>query len=163
MLLSLYANSSEFNRLLPDLQSVLAGDFAHVNALFGLLEAYTPAQQQAFFDSRLYGLLFAYLFDQLAKMQFAGGRFLQITARLVCWLLVGDSASATFQTEEKRLVQILQVCTTRDAIRFRNEEVKALILRLCAPDTRETPFGWFYCEYCIAWIEDVSEESESEE
>ena len=65
-------------------------------------------------------------------MQFPGGRFLQITTRLLVWLLMGETRSAAAQ-----------------------EEVRAVLLRMCGPEGAEAPFGWFYREYCVAWIRDV--------
>lgn len=155
MLLSLYAQSSAFNALLPDLQGLLNGDFAHTIPLFGQLDGLAPDAQHAFRDSPLCGLLCSFLFSHLASMQFTGGRFLQITTRLLVWLLMGETKSAAAQEEERRLLGVLQVCTTRDCVRFRSEEVRAVLLRMCGPEGAEAPFGWFYREYCVAWIRDV--------
>lgn len=162
LLLSLYAQSSIFNPLLSDLQLLLNGDFAHTIPLYGQLDALASDMQQAFRDSPLCGLLSSFLFSQLTSMHFTGGRFLEIITRLVIWLLVGETKSPAAQEEEKRLLSVLQICTTRDCVRFRNEEVRSMLLRMCGPEGAEAQFGWFYREYCVTWIRDVGVSGDDE-
>lgn len=57
------------------------------------------------------------------------------------------------QQEPKDLLMVIRLCTCRDAVRFKNDKVKELLLKVCNSDGETvSSIAWFYREYILQWL-----------
>lgn len=144
-----YAGTARFNELIPSLQSVLTGDYTRLGELSSHLQHLSPPDQQDFRGNRLFGLLFSHLFSQLITVQFSGSRFLETVVQILLWLTLGRVP----EKEETPLLRTLKMCTSRDAVRFPDKELREILLRMCGCESEKyTEIGWLYREYCMQWL-----------
>ena len=154
-----YAGTARFNDLLPAIQSVLTDDYTRLAELNSRLHQLSPEDQAAFRQNRLSQLLFSYLASQLVSIQFSGSRFMEMVVQILLWLLLEKPA----EKEQAPLLRMLRMCTSRDAVRFRDMELRELMMKLCGKESEGvTEIGWFYREYCTQWLEMVREEGRVE-
>ena len=150
MLLCILSGTSRYQNLYCGLQNFLNGDFSHVSAILDSIQHFPPTELTSFFENRLYGLVLNYLFEQLITIQFTNAHFLEITVQFLYFLLTKDLSSPESQKEHKQLLNVLRLCTCRDATRFRNDQIRSFLLSVCKDS--ETSIFWFYREYCMKWL-----------
>ena len=69
-----------------------------------------------------------------------------MVVQILLWLLLEKPA----EKEQAPLLRMLRMCTSRDAVRFRDVELRELMMKLCGKESEGlTEIGWFYREYCI--------------
>ena len=67
---------------------------------------------------------------------------------LLLWLTLGRVP----EKEETPLLRTLKMCTSRDAVRFPDKELREILLRMCGCESEKyTEIGWLYREYCMQW------------
>lgn len=72
--------------------------------------------------------------------------------QILLWLLVEEPA----EKEQAPLLRMLRMCTSPDAVRFRDPELREWMLKVCGEESESvTAIGWFYREYCMQWLEMV--------
>ena len=75
-----------------------------------------------------------------------------MVVQILLWLLLEKPA----EKEQAPLLRMLRMCTSRDAVRFRDVELRELMMKLCGKESEGlTEIGWFYREYCMQWLEMV--------
>lgn len=135
---------------------MLNGDLSHINPVLGILQQLPPTQLEAFYDNRLYGLIFHSIFDKLITIEFAFSHVMDILVQFLLFLLTKDIQSTQAQKEQKDLLSVLRLCTCRDATRFRNENVKTFLINVCGKEGEAvSSIAWFYREFCLQWIQSV--------
>ena len=128
---------------------MLTGDYTRLGELSSHLQHLSPTAQRDFRESRLFGLLFSHLFSQLITVQFSGSRFLETVAQILLWLTLGRVS----EKEQTPLLRTLKMCTSRDAVRFPDRELREILVRMCGCESeRYTEIGWLYREYCMQWL-----------
>lgn len=84
---------------------------------------------------------------------------MEMVVQILLWLLLEKPA----EKEQAPLLRMLRMCTSRDAVRFRDMELRELMMKLCGKESEGvTEIGWFYREYCMQWLEMVREEGRVE-
>ena len=77
---------------------------------------------------------------------------MEMVVQILLWLLLEKPA----EKEQAPLLRMLRMCTSRDAVRFRDVELRELMMKLCGKESEGlTEIGWFYREYCMQWLEMV--------
>lgn len=129
-----------------------------MSSLLDSLQQLPEAELDAFFENRLYGLVLHYVVHQLITIQFSSPHFLDMVVRLLVFLLTKDMSSPQSKDEQNELLNVLRLCTCRDATRFRNESVRSRLQTVCGPDGEShSSIRWFYCVYCLTWISAVGQ------
>lgn len=84
---------------------------------------------------------------------------MEMVVQILLWLLLEKPA----EKEQAPLLRVLRMCTSRDAVRFRDMELRELMKKLCGPEgAATTEIAWFYREYCMQWLEMVGSERRGE-
>lgn len=122
----------------------------------GILQQLPPNQLEAFFDNRLYGLIFHSIFSKLITIEFEFSHVMDILVQFLLFLLTKDTQSPQSQKEQKDLLSVLRLCTCHDAVRFRNDNVKTFLTNVCGKEGETvSSIAWFYREFCLQWIQSV--------
>ena len=117
------------------------------------LEQLPSTELDQFFSNRLYSLLLSFLFNQLLTFQFSYAHFLDIIVQFLYFLLTKENQNTMTQQEPKDLLMVIRLCTCRDAVRFKNDKVKELLLKVCNSDGETvSSIAWFYREYILQWL-----------
>lgn len=120
-----------------------------------IVRRYSPEQTALFQKSPLYGLVLEEIVGSVSTNQFTESRYLDEITTILIWLIVGTLSTQAAQKEKQQLLSVLRVSTSRDSYRFHNTDLQEMLLRFCGPQGKEaTSIAWFYCEYCMKWLEE---------
>ena len=165
MLLKLYCGDDLPNDVYPPTISLLSKsacgcevtrrDYSRSGEFLEIVRRYSPEQTALFQKSPLYGLVLEEIVGSVSTNQFTESRYLDEITTILIWLIVGTLSTQAAQKEKQQLLSVLRVSTSRDSYRFHNTDLQEMLLRFCGPQGKEaTSIAWFYCEYCMKWLEE---------
>ena len=162
MLLKLYCGDDLPNDVYPPAISLLSKsacgcevtrrDYSRSGEFLEIVRRYSPEQTALFQKSPLYGLVLEEIVGSVSTNQFTESRYLDEITTILIWLIVGTLSTQAAQREKQQLLSVLRVSTSRDSYRFHNTDLQEMLLRFCGPEA--TSIAWFYCEYCMKWLEE---------
>lgn len=165
MLLKLYCGDDLPNDVYPPAISLLSKsacgcevtrrDYSRSGEFLEIVRRYSPEQTALFQKSPLYGLVLEEIVGSVSTNQFTESRYLDEITTILIWLIVGTAVDAGGAEGEAaaaeraacehvaRQLPLPQHGSAGDAAEVRGPQGK-----------EATSIAWFYCEYCMKWLEE---------